>query len=399
MLTTMWIIIGAGVAVLLVAAVRLKDQAKCKGVNIVIKGKNASEIFFIDEKDILDSIGSPVGKLVSSFNLKTIESRLVKNVWVKKSELFFDNNDTLQVKVTEREPVARVFTTTGTSFYIDTENAMLPLNEKFPARVPVFTDFPSDRIVLSKEDSSLLNDVKNISLALQQDTFCLSLFDQIDITKERTFEIVPKLGNNIIVFGDATDAKEKFRRIKLFYKDVMTKMGWNYYSIVNVQYKNEIVAKKKGADDFSADSLRTVQMMQAIAANAEKAANDSLQMMQADNDKNTVDSSMIQQSIQRDDEGNDAGDAKTLMQQVTLTPAPKPVVVAPKPTPITKPIDKRPAQVPVKNPIKKPVQQTTKPKPAVQKPINPKPVQTTKPAIPKAVIPKKKPESKPTNDY
>ena len=105
----------------------------------------------------------------------------------------------------------------------------------------------------------------------------MALIDQVDITSQRAFEFVPKLGNNIIEFGDASNAAEKLNKIKLFYKNVMMKAGWNYYSVIDVQYKDQIVAKRKGADDKSADSLRTIQMMQQIAANAEKAANDSLQ--------------------------------------------------------------------------------------------------------------------------
>ena len=50
-----------------------------------------------------------------------------------------------------------------------------------------------------------------------------------------------------------------------------------------------------------ADSLRTLQIMQLIVERALKQANDSLQTIQQDNDRNSVDSSMIQQSIQRDE--------------------------------------------------------------------------------------------------
>ena len=79
-----------------------------------------------------------------------METELEKNVWIKTAELFFDNNEILQVTVQEREPVARVFTPRGTTFYIDNELAMLPLSEKFSARLPVFTNFPSDKKVLVK---------------------------------------------------------------------------------------------------------------------------------------------------------------------------------------------------------------------------------------------------------
>ena len=99
----------------------------------------------------------------------------------------------------------------------------------------------------------------------------------------------------------ATDVEEKFNKLQLFYKEVMVKAGWNKYSVINLQYKNQVVAKRKGADDVKADSLRTLQLMQLIAVNAEKQAGDSLQTMQQDNEKNGADSIMIQQSIQRED--------------------------------------------------------------------------------------------------
>src|SRR5258708_40134831 len=108
MLTTMWVVAGAGMVVLLVAAVKKRDSEHCKGINVNIKGVNNN--FFVDKKDIIDSIASitesdPIGESISSFNLKVMEAKLVKNIWVKKAELFFDNNETLQVNVTEREPV------------------------------------------------------------------------------------------------------------------------------------------------------------------------------------------------------------------------------------------------------------------------------------------------------
>ena len=71
--------------------------------------------------------------------------------------------------------------------------------------------------------------------------------------------------------------------------------------MINVQYKNQVVAKRRGAEDIVADSLRTLQLMNMIAERAKKEANDSLQIILPDNNRNTVDSTMIQQSIQRDD--------------------------------------------------------------------------------------------------
>ena len=376
LLAILWVTIGAGTSVLLVAAIKKKDGAKCKDVEIKISGiENSDGPKFVDEADILTTIqqvsnGNPKGKAIGSFNLMKIETELEKSKWVKHAELFFDNNDILKVNLQEREPVARVFTTGNNSFYIDTALAMLPLSDKFSARLPVFTGFPSDNIVLSAGDSSLLDEVKTISIAVQKDSFRMAMIDQVDITPQRTFEMIPKIGNQLIVFGDATDAEDKFNKLELFYKEVMVKTGWNKYSIINVQYKNQVVAKRRGAEDITADSVRTLQIMQQLAANAAKQAEDSLQTIMQDNNNNTADSSMIQQSIQREDhfETNNASNESPL-KPVNNQPAEKPVNT--NPLPPVKPAHSalqaaaKPNSVPPKKPT---VQPATKPKPATTKP-------------------------------
>jgi cell division protein FtsQ len=410
-LATLWVAIGAGVIVLLVAAIQKEDKQKCTGLNIVIKG--VSNNFFVDKSDILNSLneyidGSPIGKPVTILNLGSLENDLKKNVWVKKAELFFDKNATLQIIVTEREPVARVFTSSGNTFYIDSSISMLPLSEKFSARLPVFTNFPSDKAVLTKADSSLLKEVYVMSVAIQRDPFRMSLIDQVDITAKRTFELIPKIGNSIIAFGDATNAEEKFNKLLLFYKQVLTKSGWTYYSAINVQYAGQVVAKRKGAEDKTADSLRTKQMMQVIALMAEQQANDSLQTIIQDSEHNSTDVSLIQASIQRDDNAESFSASETTKPGY---PQGIPVVVKPvnaDPLPMKNNIekkDKKPVNtMPVKKTVVTAVKKATviKPKPTIHKPAVAKP--TVKKAAakptekklevkkPKAIMPNK-------NDY
>ena len=367
MLVTLWIALGGATVFLLAAGIKSKEAHRCKGIEINIHG--VSNNFFVDKKDIMNAITAiektnPVGKAIGSFNLKKMELELEKDVWIKSAELFFDNNETLQVTVQEREPIARVFTTSGITFYIDDELAILPLSEKFSARLPVFTNFPSDKKVLTKADSILLRDVKTISLAIQKDSFSMAMIDQIDITTQRLFEMIPKIGNQLIVFGDATDVDVKLGKLKIFYKEIMAKAGWNNYSVINVQYKNQVVAKRKGAEDFTADSLRTLQIMKFIAERAQQQANDSLQTIQPDNNRNTVDSTMIQQSIQRDD----SDDGLPAVNEMTKQPAVQnmqPVLNNIKPAAVKKEI----------KPILKPAQKTA---PATKDAKQPKAVMQNK---------------------
>ncbi|MFX8645035.1 hypothetical protein ABTM18_20020, partial [Acinetobacter baumannii] len=70
-----------------------------------------------------------------------------------------DNTRVLNVKITEREPVARVFTAGGESFYVDSNALRLPLSDKLSARVPVFTNFPSNKQQLANADSIILKEI------------------------------------------------------------------------------------------------------------------------------------------------------------------------------------------------------------------------------------------------
>ncbi len=371
LLTTLWVVLGAASVLLLAAAIRKKDTSRCKGVEITIKGADAN--VFVDEADIMQGIrqvesGDPVGKPVGAFNLKMMEAQLEKNIWIKSAELFFDNNEVLRVNVQEREPVARVFTATGNSFYIDQELTMLPLSDKFSARLPVFTGFPSDARVLAPADSSLLAEIRDVSLAIQQDTFCMALIDQVDITDRREFDMLPKVGNQLIRFGTGTDAEEKLNKLKLFYKEIMATTGLAEYSVISLQYKNQVVAKKRGAEDIAADAQRTMLMMQALAERAKQQANDSLQMIQQDNERNTVDSSMIQQSLEREESAQPSNTyEKPKPQEEGATPAVTQTVAAPA------------ASVPAKQPAKpgpKPAKPETgkpKPKAVMKKPNTPIP--------------------------
>jgi cell division protein FtsQ len=307
--TLLWFVVGVSGLLLLVAAVRSKNDKICKGIEIEISGVNNN--FFIDKADVLaiikkDAGGNPEGRIISAFNLREVENNLKKNVWIKNAELFFDNNEILRVEINEREPVARIFSADGKSFYIDSSSMVLPLSDKFSARLPVFTGFSGKLELLSKADSNLIIGIRELSMALEADSFLMAMIDQVDITQQRNFELIPKIGNQLIVFGTAEDVTEKLYKLRLFYKAVITKIGWSKYSVINLQYKNQVVAKIKDAEDKTSDSLRVLQIMQIIAERSARQAADSIQVFTQENDRSSADSSMIQQSVQREDEPEQA---------------------------------------------------------------------------------------------
>jgi cell division protein FtsQ len=283
-----WLMLCTGTIVLLSAAVSKKKSLYCKTVQIGISGPYNN--IFIDEKDvreILEKInggtveGTPIGEL----RFQQMEKELEKNQWINSAEVFIDNNQLLSVKIEETEPIARVFSNKGNSFYIDKNIRIIPLSEKFSARLPVFTAFVNDSMQLKSTDSSVLMQVRDLSRCILSDPFLMAQIDQVDINKDG-FEMVPKVGNHIILFGSADDYQAKFKKLKLFYKEIITRQGLNKYSKINLMYAGQIIAVKRGVEDVKMDSLRTAQIMQYILSYAQRQMNDTTGVQAEQKDDN-----------------------------------------------------------------------------------------------------------------
>lgn len=243
-----WFVIGAGVLVLLIAAIKTRNHKTCQGYEIDIAG--SGDHWFIDKKDIVQLLTGngayPIkGRSIQRFDLRRLEEKLEQDVWIKDAELFFDNNQVLRVSIEEREPVARVFTTSGNSFYIDSTGERLPLSEKLSARLPVFTGFPSDKPRLSSADSALLCQVRKLSAYILKEPFWMAQIAQVDITPDKRFEMIPTIGDHIIEFGDGENYDKKFGRLLAFYRKVLSKTGMNTYERIKVQYDRQVIGVRQ----------------------------------------------------------------------------------------------------------------------------------------------------------
>ena len=271
-----WLLAGVGMIVLLGAAMQKKDQKQCADVKIEITG--VDKHLFIDEKEVLDILnaaGTVTGKQLSVLNVRAMETVVERNPWVRNAEMFFDNNQVLQVKIEERQPVARVFTLEGSSFYLDSGSLRLPLSDKLSARVPTFTGFPSDKKNLAKPDSALLNNIVKLGQYILADSFWMAQVSQVAITPLSNFELVPVIGDHIVVLGNADDLDKKFKRLYTFYQKAWLQNGINTYEKLDVQYDKQVVAVKKGTAKSMVDSARSLEIMKNLLAETRRDMTDS----------------------------------------------------------------------------------------------------------------------------
>ncbi len=245
-----WLCIGGGMVSLLLAAITKKNNGLCKDYTISIEGGKNN--LFIDNKDVEQLLfkatkGPLKGDPIAAFNLYELEQMLEKNTWVDEADMYFDNKDVLHVSITEKEPIARIFTTDGNSFYINDNGKKMPLSDKLSARVPVFTGY-ADKKKMNAADSLFLKQVTNVAEFIENNPFWMSQVAQIDITDDGNFEMIPLVGNHLVKLGNGENIEKKFNRLMIFYKQVLSKTGFDKYKIIDVQYKGQVVVSKSALD-------------------------------------------------------------------------------------------------------------------------------------------------------
>jgi cell division protein FtsQ len=263
----LWSIAGGLLVLLFIISWKAKEEKKCANIDVELVGENTVALF-MDEKEILQIIhekGIQAGMPIGAVNLNELEKSLQSIKWIKHAEMYLDNQQSLKIKIEQRIPIARIFSATGVSFYIDKEGRRLPLKQLTVLRLPVFTGFPSDQEKMSSPDSVLLNDVLHFTKVIQNDSFFMAQIAQVNIESNGEFEMVPSLGDHIVLMGTAENVEDKLNRLYSFYKQVWVNSGVNAYQVLDCRFDHQIVALKKG--------------MKPIQFSATLLANDSLEQL------------------------------------------------------------------------------------------------------------------------
>ena len=309
-----WCGLAIGVSVLLIAAINKKNSRSFQG--IAVKINDGKPAMFIDKKEVVHLL-APNGieqwnqKKLASFDLQQLETRIRNNAWVNDVQLYFDNNEMLQVRITERQPVARIFAVDGKSFYIDSSGVQLPVVGRLALRLPLFTGYPADRFARHGHDSLLSQQVRTLALFMGNDSFWSAAIEQINIVAGRQFEMVPVIGNHIIDFGDGSDYQDKFHRLLLFYRQVMAVKGFDSYARVKLAYAGQVVGTKKGGYMSRADSLLAIKNVRELIRTAQRMDNDTARLRDM---KPLEHNNMTEQTLQGYDLPEDSSHEQTPRQ-------------------------------------------------------------------------------------
>ena len=235
---------------------RQQADRVCNTVSIFIDSNNSG--IFITEDEIIEKLSAaklhPRGKSTSELNTHIIENYLLQNSAIQAVNVFTKLSGEVGIEILQRQPIVRVENSRRQQFYIGSDGCLMAVNPNHTARLIVVNGnisesfYPNKNVIKSATDTifstPILHKIYQLVTYIRNDEFLNAFIDQIYVNSKSEFELVPSVGNQIILLGTAENYEDQFKRLHQFYHHGAKKINRNAYRIINLKYNNQVVGTR-----------------------------------------------------------------------------------------------------------------------------------------------------------
>ncbi len=251
-----WIVCLGGMVTLMSFVEAKKHTVKCTNIKILIPGADN----FIEREEI-DAIlkqneGQLIGRSLEGINLNAIEDKIKANPYIALSTVYADMDGVIHIEISQRQPLLRIINLSGQDFYIDRDGLKMPVSPNFTANVLVANGHILEHFT-GKVDTlitKMASDLYKTAIFLKKDSLWDSQIEQIFVNDKDDIELVPRVGNQRIILGNADSLEIKMTNLLVFYKKAMPRVGWDTYKTINVKFSNQIVCERNKPDSVHSSS-------------------------------------------------------------------------------------------------------------------------------------------------
>ena len=220
----------------LFAFTRKNPDVTCQDVEIILLDKNKIELIdIIDiEKFLIRQSLYPLGMKLGEIQTESMENALNQNEMIKSAECYLTPSGKAYVKIKQRIPKFRVMG--RSNYYIDTERQKIKASTDYTAYLPIVSGYVDDEMATGE--------LFDFITFLEKNSFWDAQIEQIYIRPDKKVELVPRVGDSIILLGTLDDYEAKLDKLKKLYTKAFNVMGWNHYKMIDLQYKGQIVCTK-----------------------------------------------------------------------------------------------------------------------------------------------------------
>jgi cell division protein FtsQ len=256
---SLWVLFAGGLFTLLGFTNTEYNDMKCR--NYVIRIDYGKADVLVTQEDVYNLVKQSghvlKGQTRGNINFEKIERELRRYSYISGAQVYMTIDGIVHLDVVQRQPILRVFNAKGESFYLDGLGKLLPLNPAFSARVLVATGKIPEPFLkninyltdsLRKKDSvqykGVMVNLYKLATFIIRDRFLRAQIEQIYVDDNGEFQMIPRVGNHLIIFGNAENIAEKFEKLLVFYRMGLNKTGWTKYNVINIKYKNQVVCSR-----------------------------------------------------------------------------------------------------------------------------------------------------------
>ncbi|MDE6494478.1 MAG: hypothetical protein K2L50_07905 [Bacteroidales bacterium] len=246
----------AVVVLMLRYAANERQEGVCNRTDIRIERDGIPYLQAWDIENWLSRYGIAIERqLAGHIDAAHIERVLLQNPYVASAQVYLTEDGVCTMRIRQRDPALKVIGR-GAMYQLDREGVEMPVNTDYPAHlrvagghIPFAARYGLNVRELSDTSPMVvLKHLFHINRFLEEDAFWNALFEQIYVTSDMEYELIPKVGGQLIKLGkieNEGELAEKMCRLKLFYLKGMGQEGWKKYSVLNLKYKNQVVATKR----------------------------------------------------------------------------------------------------------------------------------------------------------
>lgn len=252
------ILIMIPVLYLIILPVYLTSSANskpCSRISITIS--DSADYNFVTKRQLLNLVtgsqGRILGKEIKSLPVYDIEDRIKRLRELKTAEVYTTIDGVLHVFVDQRNPVMRIMPDEGGDFFLDEEGFLFRKRNLYNPRLhlvggninitPAMLDSVGVLDTLIRH--TILKDMYRFVDYINSDSFWSAQIDQIYVDKKDEIDLIPRVGNHVIHLGTFENYEGKLRNLEAFYAKVLPEIGWNKYSKISLEFKDQIVCKKR----------------------------------------------------------------------------------------------------------------------------------------------------------
>jgi cell division protein FtsQ len=241
-----WIATAAVLIIVFFFAIARKKNGDIQATEIKILDDEASR--FLTDTEVRNIVMKRIGysfegRAIQNTNLKSIERQLELDPFIEEADVYIDARNKIHLDVKQCSPIVRVLVSDGRSYFLDAKGAFIPAGENdLTARVLVVTgNTGAYSEGYKKTKDHVAHKILQLVKIINENEFWSKGSEQIYVTENQEFVLVPKIGNYLVDLGTLEDLPIKLQRLETFYKNGLTTLGWERYSRLSVKYKNQVV--------------------------------------------------------------------------------------------------------------------------------------------------------------